>query len=276
MITLIDGERTGSISVADGAVLRGDGCFEAIQVYGTVPFALDDHLDRLARRAALLELDLPPRALLGDWCRLLAAEGGDGVIRIILTRGSVIPDSDVPSRCIVLHHASEPVPAPLRVLPVPAPWHSAGRDWELAGAKTISYAPNQAATRRARRAGFHEALLHADDGTILEGPTFAIAWVVDETVETPTLDLKILDSITRRFALEDAARLGIAVREGRFPLSRLAAASEVMAWSTTKEVAAVGAVGDLVFEPGPVTAALADAYRERITAEVRAGGGSGA
>lgn len=275
MITLIDGERRDSISVADGAVLRGDGCFEAIQVYGDLPFALTQHLDRLARSAAALRLDMPDREALAGWCRSVAREGGDGVIRILLTRGSVIPDSDVPPRCVVLHHASEPVPDPLRVLPVAAPWHSAGRNWDLAGAKTLSYAPNQAATRHAQEEGFHEALLVADDQTILEGPTFSLAWIVDGALETPSLDLKILDSITRRFALDDARHLGIPVREGRFPLSRLAAASEVMAWSTTKEVAAVGAVGDLEFAPGPLTAALAEAYRTRIDQEIRVQGGVG-
>ncbi len=273
MIALIDGERAESISVADGAVLRGDGCFEAIRVYGSVPFALDAHLGRLARSASLLRLVVPERELLVAWCRALAREGGDGVIRILLTRGSVVPDSDAPPRCIVLHHAAEPVPPTLRVLPVDAPWHSAGRDWDLAGAKTISYAPNQAATRRARAEGFDEALLVSVDGTVLEGPTFALAWVVEGTLETPSLDLKILDSITRRFALEDAVRLGIPVREDRFPLARLAEASEVMAWSTTKEVTAVASVGDHPFRPGAVTATLAAAYRERVQREVEASTG---
>ncbi len=275
MITLIDGERTDLLSVADGAVLRGDGCFEAIQVYGELPFALAEHLDRLARSAALLRLDPPDRDVLAEWVRTLAREGGDGVIRILLTRGSVIPDSDAPPRCIVLHHASEPVLHPLRILPVVAPWHSAGRDWDLAGAKTLSYAPNEAATRHAREEGFAEALLVTEDRTILEGPTFALAWIVDGALETPALDLNILDSITRRFALDDARHLGIAVREGRFPLERLADATEVMAWSTTKEVAPVGVVGDLEFEPGPLTAALAEAYRTRIDQEIRVQGGVG-
>jgi branched-subunit amino acid aminotransferase/4-amino-4-deoxychorismate lyase len=149
---------------------------------------------------------------------------------------------------------------PARLLPVLAPWHSAGADWELAGAKTLSYAPNMSASRRATADGFDDALLTTVEDIILEGPTFSVAWVIGGVVETPGLELGILDSITRRVMLEIAADLGIEVVQGRWDLARLQAADEVMALSTVREIQPVSVVGAMRFLEGPVTADLARRY----------------
>ena len=130
--------------------------------------------------------------------------------------------------------------------------------------KSVSYAPNMAAGRRAQAAGAHEALLVAE-GVILEGPTFSVGWVVDGVLETPGLDLGILASVTRRHALDIAAELGVTVREERWPLARILEADEVMVWSTIKEVATAVAVDDAVFAPGPVTGLLAKEFEARVS-----------
>ncbi len=49
------------------------------------------------------------------------------------------------------------------------------------------------------------------------------------------------------------------------------AADEVFALSTVKEVAAVIAIGDAVFTPGPVTARLAEAFTALVAAETTSG-----
>lgn len=103
-------------------------------------------------------------------------------------------------------------------------------------------------------------MLTTDDDVILEGPTFSIAWVVGDVLETPGLDLGILDSITRRVVLDLVRDLPLEVVESEFGLSRLSSASEVMAMSTIREVQAIVAVGEQTWEPGPVTARLADAF----------------
>ena len=40
------------IPVADDGLLRGDGGFEVVRVYGGAPFAWDEHLARLGRTCA--------------------------------------------------------------------------------------------------------------------------------------------------------------------------------------------------------------------------------
>lgn len=262
---LVDGVESSTIPVSDSAVLRGDGCFESIRSYDGRLFELGAHLDRMEVSARALGLVMPERARLEEWCRTVAATG-DGVVRVLLTRGDAVGAAVPAERCIVLHVPVSRRATSVTLLPVEAPWHSAGRDWALAGTKTLSYAPNLASSRMAAIAGFDDALLIADDGTLLEGPTFSVAWVAGGVLETPALGLHILDSITRRIVLSLTHDLGIPVDEGRFHLDQLDHADEVVALSTVKEVMPVTAVGDRIYEPGPLARALQSAFERRIDA----------
>jgi len=263
---LIDGISSAvpAISVFDDALLRGDGCFEALRSYDGRPFRVADHLDRMTRSASALDLPLPDKRDLERWIAQVAKEGGDGIVRVVLTRGG----PTTASHTIVLWESLPDYPRLLRLKEVVAPWHPGGFPWDLAGVKWLSYAPNMAASRAAKRAGFDDALLISREGSILEGPTFSIAWVIDGVLETPELALGILASVTRRVALSVAESGGIQVREGRFPLERLEAATEVVALSTTKEIYPVGMVGDRLFEAGPVSRRLATMFSRRVEEEL--------
>lgn len=233
-----------------------------MKVYSEKAFEIEGHLDRLERSAAALGIDLPARVDLINWVEKIAAELGEGAVRIVVTRGASIPGLDDPSRVIVFGHPWGTVLGPGRLLPVEAPWHSAGTPWDLAGAKVTSYAPHMSASRRARAEGFEDALLVTTAGVMLEGPTFSVAWVVDGTLETPTVELGILDSITRRVVLGDARADGVQVVEGIWSLDRLGRASEVMAYSTIREVQPVIQVGEAAWEPGPLTARLTRMFED--------------
>lgn len=265
MTVLIDGEPgSGLLSVFDGAVLRGDGCFEAIRSYGGKPFAVDRHYRRLVNSAKALRLDAPRESELATWVERTAEEAGDGIIRVVLTRGEAVPGHDAPGRCLVMWHPVPLPPARLTLLPIAAPWHPGGFEWGLAGVKTISYAPNQAATRSAKEAGFEDALLVSREGLLLEGPTFSVAWVVDGIVETPEIGLGILESVTVGIVRELCDEIGSPLVEDRYRLERLEQASEVMAMSTVKEISPVSAVGEAQWKPGPVAEILAKAYQQRV------------
>lgn len=255
---LVDGEPGGMIEVTDASVLRGDGCFEAVRSYDGALFRLDDHLDRLERSAAALDLRVPERRHLREWSHRVAR--GDCIVRIVLSRGAAVPGAEGGERCVVLAHPLPESKGKVRLWPVPAPWHPAGRDWELSGVKTISYAPNLAAGRLAQARGADDALLVTAEGLVLEGPTFSVGWWKGDRVLTPALRLGILDSITRRVVKE----LMPEIEEVEADLDELEAADEVFAMSTVKEVAAVVAVGTTEFSPGPRTRALAQRFAELV------------
>lgn len=255
----------GRIEVTDSSVLRGDGCFEVMRAYDGEVFAAADHLDRLEKSARQLEISLPAREDILSWIEAAAAEEPNGAVRVVVTRGSAIPGEDQDPVVVVFAHRWSPGPEAVGLGPVRAPWHSAGEDWELSGAKVLSYAPNLSATRAARADGFDDALLVSTGGVILEGPTFSVGWVCDGVLETPALSLGILDSITRRHVLDLASGEGIVTVEGSWDLGRLEAADEVLAVSTIRQVQAVSRVGDLDYEPGPVTLRLSRSYAQLVS-----------
>jgi branched-subunit amino acid aminotransferase/4-amino-4-deoxychorismate lyase len=83
-------------------------------------------------------------------------------------------------------------------------------------------------------------------------------------IETPSLDLGILDSVTSRLLLSAAVADGQRVVNGRFSLSEMADASEVVAMSTVKEVTAVVTVGESRYSPGDLTEYLRSLYRDLV------------
>jgi branched-subunit amino acid aminotransferase/4-amino-4-deoxychorismate lyase len=166
---------------------------------------------------------------------------------------------------------AESLPAPkesLEIAPLPAPWHPGGSISELTGAKTLSYGPNLAASLAARRSGADDALLTGRDGSVLEGPTYSIAWIAGDRLETPGIDLGILASITRSVTLQVAPSFGLEVSEGSFPLERVLAADEVVAMSTLKEVMPVSAVGDRQFAIGEYSTQLSTGFRAVVRQEL--------
>lgn len=272
MRVIIDGvevaEADANVSVFDWGVQRGFGVFEVIRSYGGVTFRLGPHLERLERSAAALHIAHPPASDLTAWAKDVAEDGGDCLVRIMVTGGSRDELVSSPIRTIVLWEPVPEVPERLELLPVAAPWHPAGEASGFAGVKWLSYAPNMASIDMARRAGFHDAVLLSTDGQVLEGPTYTVAWVSEGRLETPSLQAGILASITREVLLECAELLGIPVKEGHFPLERMIEADEAVALSTVKEVTLVGRIGEHEIPIGPVSEKLAGAFRQLVSDEV--------
>src|SRR6478609_10235933 len=88
----VDGEITPTgeamVPLKDDGLYRGDGAFEVIRLYDGTPFALVDHLDRLQRSGAAIQLEFDRAALEAEIGALLAELGdADGQLRLIVTRG---------------------------------------------------------------------------------------------------------------------------------------------------------------------------------------------
>src|SRR5262245_31730056 len=76
------------VPLKDDGLYRGDGAFEVIRLYEGKPFALGDHLDRLGRSAAAIELEFDRAAFEREIEALLTELGNaDGQLRLIVTRG---------------------------------------------------------------------------------------------------------------------------------------------------------------------------------------------
>jgi branched-subunit amino acid aminotransferase/4-amino-4-deoxychorismate lyase len=269
---LIDGipvdPDAASISVLDVGFQRGYGCFEALRVYDGEIFRLDEHLDRLASSATKLHIPVPDRTELVAWCTTVAQAAGDAIVRVFLSGGTDPKNLGTNSRTVVLAGEVPAQPPMLSLQSRIAPWHTDSEWFELTGAKALSYGFNLAASFEAQRAGFDDALLIGRSGNVLEGPTFSVAWISGGVLYTPSLEIGILESITRRATIEVAERAGVEVIEGRYGLDEVINADEVIALSTVKEIHPVRRVDDHEFEAGPVTATLASGFAALVADEL--------
>lgn len=240
------------LAITDDGAARGDGAFETVGIWDGRAFRLADHLARLAASLTAIGLPAPDTELLAaEAAQLLDGETADGMLRMFVTAAGtrLLMVAPPPAR-----------PQPTHLVPRPAPWIRPLGTYEAAGAKTMSYAPNMAATRAAVRAGGDDALLVALEGWVLEGPTFAVLWVAGGRLHAPDEGLGIVSSISRRTVLDLASSAGIDVALGRWQLDDLAAADEVMLTSSVRDLVAVRRVGEASFAgPTPVRDRLATA-----------------
>jgi branched-chain amino acid aminotransferase len=254
----VDGRVTptaeATIGLKDDGLYRGDGAFEVIRLYGGRPFALGDHLDRLGRSAAAIELSFDRPALEREVAAVLEEAGPvDGQLRLIVTRGG---------RRIA---ATEPIPPHGETLRLATVTYCP--TVILNGVKSLSYAANMQATRLAKRQGADEAVLVRPDGTVLEPPTSAIFWVSAEgSLRTPALTDGVLESITR-----DRLIRALDVEEGSWQVDDLGSATEAFLASTTREVQAVAAIdgAELESAPGPRTGEAQEAFAATLGRELR-------
>lgn len=260
-LAMVDGRRSSlaeaTLAITDEGVARGDGAFESVGVWRGRPFRLDDHLARLTASLRAIGLPRPDAAALRADVDALLAEVGDAdaMLRCYVTASG--------TRLVVL--AEQPArPSPRHLVAQPAPWIRPVGTYAAAGAKTMSYAPNMAATRAARREGGDDALLVSLEGWVLEGPTFCVLWVVDGVLHAPAVDLGIVNSISRRTLVELASDQGLGVAEGRWRLGDLAGAQEVLICSAVRDLIALRRVGQQRLDPStPVRDALAGALDRR-------------
>jgi branched-chain amino acid aminotransferase len=242
-----------TVPLKDDGLYRGDGAFEVIRLYAGRPFALADHLDRLQRSAAAIELPVD-RAELEDEIDALLSEFGseEGQLRIVITRGG---------RRIAV---TEPLPPHGETVSLATVTYSPSVI--LTGVKSISYAANMQATRIAQGQGADEAVLVTPDGIVLEAPTSTIFWVSPQGVlRTPSLDSGVLQSITRERIVNE-----MEVEEGSWPIADLRAAEEAFLASTTREVQPVASIDgtDLPGAPGKRTREAVSAFADALKREL--------
>lgn len=105
-----------SIAADDRGLNYGDGLFETLRIHGGQPLWWEAHWERLCHGAQVLGIATPdPTAVLAA-CRPLLTLRGDGVLKLLLTRGSggrgyAPPEPAQPQMWVSLHPLPPPLPA---------------------------------------------------------------------------------------------------------------------------------------------------------------------
>jgi 4-amino-4-deoxychorismate lyase len=266
----------------DLGALRGDGIFETMHARDGRAWLVDEHLSRMARSAALMELALPPREDLVDLIDQALAHwpsSEEGALRLICTRG---PEGS-PARASgasATRHGATTVFATISgvtasmirsrrdgvaVLTASLGFTAGSRaaaPWLLGGAKTLSYAVNMASQRWAQSLGADDVLWVSADGFALEAPTSTLVWLDGSTLCTvPVEPTGILAGTTARWLLDHADALGWTAGE------RMVTAAELLrtdgAWFTSS-VRGVAAIRELDGKPMPHTPDLTGKIRDLL------------
>ncbi|MEM1109130.1 MAG: aminotransferase class IV [Planctomycetota bacterium] len=252
-------------AVEDRGVLFADGVYEVVRFDRGRPFAMQAHVDRLARSMEGIELvGVPAEPFAALSAELLERNDlTDAKVYWQVTRGPatrdfLVPDGAEPTMTLIAY-PTPPIASPAE------PPHGAGYiaedcRWTRCWIKSLMLLPASLAKSAAVRAGAVEAIFARQKPTagapgglgdpgaerhITEGASTNVFIVRDGELLTHPDDGWVLGGITRDTLIRIAGGLGIPVRDDRpFTEADLAAADEVFVCSTTQLTAITSIVGD--------------------------------
>jgi 4-amino-4-deoxychorismate lyase len=255
------------VSVVDLGVTRGDGVFETLGVSEGRAQAVDAHLARLARSAAMLELPEPDEAAWRAATFAVAerlAGHAEAFVKLVYTRG--VEGSGQPTGWALGapspdHTAARTGGIRVTVLDRGLPHDSAGElPWLLQGAKTLSYAVNMAAGREAKRRGVDDALFVSSDGYLLEGPTSNLLIKRGDRLITPSTSLGILAGTTQAEAFRFARGEGMTTSYELLRLEALESADALWLLSSVRNAAPIREIDGVARPIDPAFTARLNAH----------------
>ncbi|WP_216831728.1 D-amino-acid transaminase [Alkalihalobacterium elongatum] len=257
------------IDMDDRGYMFGDGIYEVVRVYNGIPFAMQEHLDRLQQSAEALDMSVPySMEAIHELIHTLIEKNNitNGIVYFQLTRG-IEPRNHLYSREIepVLSGFSKPLETNMELQKhgIDA-WMTKDIRWLRCDIKTINLLGNIMAKREASDQGCHEALQHRD-GLVTEGSSSNFFMVKDDIIYTHPSTNLILNGITRRLVIDLAKEIDAIIEEKTFTLEDLKNADEVFITSTTMEVTPVRSIkGDInaLYSIGPWTRKLQEKFTE--------------
>ncbi|MEI6356471.1 MAG: branched-chain-amino-acid transaminase [Verrucomicrobiota bacterium] len=269
-------EADAKISVFDHGLLYGDGVFEGIRMYHNRVFKLREHIERLfwSAKALLLEIPMTPQELIDATVETCRQNGlRDGYIRLLVTRGKGTLGLD-PRRCpkasvIIIASTIQLYPEKyyqegLTIVTVPTTRNLVNS--VNPAIKSLNYLNNILARIEANNAGVEEAIMLNSDGFVAECTGDNVFIVQKGKLFTPPLSAGALYGITRNTVLDAARELGIPAAEPQLTRYDVYIADEMFLTGTAAEMVPVVKVDGRVIgdgKPGPVTAKLLAAFREK-------------
>ncbi len=262
------------VHVCDRGFLFGDGIYEVVQVIGERIIDLPEHLTRLRR--SLAEIQLPFSMSDAALTHILHEVRRRnrltyGAIYWQITRGTAkrdfgFPKNTVPSLMVMV----------IKLKPLTDAFIQQGvavnsiadQRWKRCDIKSIALLAPVLGKQQAKDKGFFDAWQLDDNGYVTEG-TSNNAWIVTNASELVTrpADAAILNGVTRLRLIKLAEELDIPVVERAFTLSEAKQAAEAFLSSTSLFVLPITRIDDTVIgtgRAGAVSLRLRDAYKQYI------------
>lgn len=254
-VALVDGRESDALPLDDRGLLLGDAVFETMRAYGGVVFALDEHIERLARSAEWAQIEMPN---VKDEIAAVAKRIGDGAVRAFVFRKHRVVTAEPLSIDPAIHEHG--------VAACILPYEGFGTA-ESPHAKYARYLPRLLARREAVTQGCEEALLVDASGRIVSAATGSVFAVVDGVLVTSS----VLEGITRGHVVSVARELGVDAVLRPIEQRDVLRATEMFVTSSLREIVPIARLNDRVLgPPGEMTRKLLRAYRDRVDLDTRA------
>jgi len=231
----------------DRGLAYGDGLFETIRVYrGDAPW-WDAHWTRLSAGAHRLALPLPDQAQVRSEARMLFDDGGDGVLKLLVTRGAGARGYAPPATAIptwsVARHPLPAVVAPLRLHPCSL---RLAVQPALAGLKHCNRLEQVLARAEADAAGADEGLLLDADGHVVSATAANLFVLRGGAWLTPPVDRCGVAGVCRAQLLP-----ALGASETRLACDDVAGAEALFLCNAVRGILAVAALGARSWSPHP-------------------------
>ena len=257
----------------DRGTYFGDGVYEVIRSYEGKFFALDDHLNRLQRSLAAIDItgvniDQVRRRVKTAY---KSANIANAKVYLHITRGFEIRnhagDDEIKPNFFLtvtqLDDFSDQKTRGVAVCSYP------DTRWKRCDIKSLNLLPNVLAKRAAAGRGCEEAIFIDDNGDITEGAGSAFFAVLagEKKLVTRPLGPQILDSITRKVVIEIAPRVGLEVLEKAITPTQASLADELFIAVTTRDIVPVTHFDDEQIadgKPGKFTTLLIEEFQKEV------------
>ncbi|NNJ14472.1 aminodeoxychorismate lyase [Pseudomonas putida CSV86] len=257
----VDGQGADTLALQSRGLAYGDGLFETIAVKAGKASLLDYHLDRLALGCQRLAIEVDLQLIRDECCRY-AVLLGDGVLKLILTRGdsqrgyAVVPGARPrrilqgnPAPVYPSEHADQGVslfPCRTRLAEQPL----------LAGLKHLNRLEQVLARAEWQGAEYAEGLMLDMSGRVIEGVYSNLFLVRGGQLLTADLSRCGVAGVMRAALLDAAGREGIDLQIRDLALDDLEQADELFLCNSVYGVWPVRSFASLNWSPGPLTRKL--------------------
>jgi 4-amino-4-deoxychorismate lyase len=263
---LINGRPDTAVSPLDRGFAYGDGLFRTICVNGGHPSLWSRHIQHLDEGSRRLGIPVIDPVLLAEEAGLLFADGGDGVLKIVVTRGVGgrgyrPPDAPAPTRLLMRFPLP---PAPPSVAKVRLCQTRVSTQPATAGIKTLNRLDQVLARSEWSEAETFEGMMLDNEGFVVGGTMSNLFIVLHGRLYTPLIDRAGIRGAMRAAVLDVARSLGIEPYETRLSASALAGAEEAFLTNSVMGIVPIGDLLGRVLGIGPVARRI----QEGIAAEI--------
>ena len=223
-----------TVPMNDRASWFGDGVYDATLCRNRRIFCLDEHVDRLFRSAAMLEITPPlsGEELKNLLCDLVCkTDSGDLFVYFQITRGGgrrthSFPGGDANLWITLTAREADTDQTPIALV--------TAEDTRFlhCNVKTLNLIPSVMAAEKAKRAGAYECVFYRAPDRVTEAAHSNVHIIRDGALHTAPADNLILAGIVRAHLISACDRLGIPVHETPFTLAEMREADEIFTTSS--------------------------------------------